>query len=201
MRVHHFMVAHIPPIRAHSLMTFHHTDSKHTRTIMIQPYIRPFHRMCTIMTIIIHIMHPIMATTCPVTHIHKVECIPCRVWWTMMTNQKTPIWAAAGTVTVAQHQQWHPLIVELANIADDVQISNNPLSNFDSILFCREKKRDFFLENIWSFIFYFSFIDIGELAFRFLGVDTDGCRRRFVCELDFRARSNPITRLAFTFIG
>lgn len=47
----------------------------------------------------------------------------------------------------------------------------------------------------------FSFIDIGELVFRFLGVDTDGCRRRFVCELDFRARSNPITRLAFSFIG
>ncbi|XP_031622464.1 uncharacterized protein LOC116340234 [Contarinia nasturtii] len=45
------------------------------------------------------------------------------------------------------------------------------------------------------------FIDIGELAFRFLGVDTEGCRKRFVCELDFRARANPITRLAFSFIG
>ncbi|XP_055319807.1 uncharacterized protein LOC129577201 [Sitodiplosis mosellana] len=45
------------------------------------------------------------------------------------------------------------------------------------------------------------FIDIGELAFRFLGVDTDGCRKRFVCELDFRAQTNPITRLAFSFIG
>lgn len=47
----------------------------------------------------------------------------------------------------------------------------------------------------------FRFIDLGELAFRFLGVDTEGCRRRFVCELDFRAQSNPITSLAFSFIG
>lgn len=30
---------------------------------------------------------------------------------------------------------------------------------------------------------------------------TEGCRRRFVCELDFRARSNPVARLAFSFIS
>lgn len=45
------------------------------------------------------------------------------------------------------------------------------------------------------------FFDLGELAFNFLGVRTEGCRRRFVCELDFRARSNPVTRLAFSFIS
>lgn len=50
-------------------------------------------------------------------------------------------------------------------------------------------------------IVFFSFLDFGELAFRFLGVDTMGCRKRFVCELDFRARANPITRLAYSFIG
>lgn len=42
---------------------------------------------------------------------------------------------------------------------------------------------------------------MGELAFSFLGVRTDGCRRRFICELDFRARTNPVTRLAFSFIS
>lgn len=45
------------------------------------------------------------------------------------------------------------------------------------------------------------FVDLGELVFRFLGVYTDGCRRRFVCELDFRARANPITRLLFSLVG
>lgn len=35
----------------------------------------------------------------------------------------------------------------------------------------------------------------------FLGVRTEGCRRRFVCELDIRARTNPVTRLAFSFIS
>lgn len=177
-------------------MMFHLTVSKHTRAIMIQQYIRLFHRMCTITIIIIHIhiMHPTMATMCPDMHIRRVQCTPCRVWWTMMTIQKIPKWIVAVTL----HQQWHLLTAELANIVDDVKISNNHLSNFNSIF--SEEKLVFFSENI-RFLVLFSFIDIGELAFRFLGVDTDGCRRRFVCELDFRARSNPITRLAFTFIG
>lgn len=199
MRVHHFMEPHIPPIQVHSLMTFHRTALKHTPAIMIQQYIRPFHRTYTIMIIIIHTMHPIMATMYPAMHIHhRVQCIPCRAWWVMTTIQRIPIWVVvAGT----RHQQWHPRTVELVNIADDVQISSNHLSNFDFIFF-QGKKREFFWNySMDGYIFNFSFIDIGELAFRFLGVDTDGCRRRFVCELDFRARSNPITRLAFTFIG
>lgn len=50
-------------------------------------------------------------------------------------------------------------------------------------------------------VFIKRFIDLGELAFRFLGVDSEGCRRRFVCELDFRAQFNPVTRLAYSFIG
>lgn len=44
-------------------------------------------------------------------------------------------------------------------------------------------------------------MSFGEFAFQFLGLHTDGCRRRFVCELDFRAKTNPVTRLAFSFIG
>ncbi|XP_055610410.1 uncharacterized protein LOC129757272 [Uranotaenia lowii] len=31
-----------------------------------------------------------------------------------------------------------------------------------------------------------------ELGFRFLGVDTRACRKRFVCEFDFHSRQNPI---------
>lgn len=57
------------------------------------------------------------------------------------------------------------------------------------------------LSNQVFFFFSNRFINIGELVFKFLGVDTEGCRRRFVCELDFRAQTNPITRLAFSFIG
>lgn len=56
-------------------------------------------------------------------------------------------------------------------------------------------------DRILNFDIHSSVIDIGELAFRFLGVNTDGCRKRFVCELDIRAQTNPITRLAFSFIG
>lgn len=38
----------------------------------------------------------------------------------------------------------------------------------------------------------------GDLLFRFLGVNTDQCRRRFVCELEFR---NPFMRYAVKYIG
>lgn len=38
----------------------------------------------------------------------------------------------------------------------------------------------------------------GDLIFRFLGVNTDQCRRRFVCELEFR---NPFLRYAIKYIG
>ena len=38
----------------------------------------------------------------------------------------------------------------------------------------------------------------GDLLFRFLGVNTDQCRRRFVCELEFR---NPFLRYAVRYIG
>lgn len=44
-------------------------------------------------------------------------------------------------------------------------------------------------------------INWGEIAFQFLGVDTMGCRKRFVCEFDFRAARNPFTRMAYTLIG
>lgn len=38
----------------------------------------------------------------------------------------------------------------------------------------------------------------GDLMFRFLGVNTDQCKRRFVCELEFR---NPFMGYAFKYIG
>lgn len=38
----------------------------------------------------------------------------------------------------------------------------------------------------------------GDLIFRFLGVNTDQCRRRFVCELEFR---NPFMKFAAKYIG
>lgn len=44
-------------------------------------------------------------------------------------------------------------------------------------------------------------INWGEIAFQFLGVDSVGCRKRFVCEFDFRAARNPFTRMAYTLIG
>jgi hypothetical protein len=39
---------------------------------------------------------------------------------------------------------------------------------------------------------------ISEMIFTFLGVDADVCRKRFVCELEFR---NPQLRNAIRFIG
>lgn len=38
----------------------------------------------------------------------------------------------------------------------------------------------------------------GDLVFRFLGVNTEQCRKRFVCELEFR---NPFMGYAFKYIG
>jgi hypothetical protein len=37
-----------------------------------------------------------------------------------------------------------------------------------------------------------------DLIFRFLGVNTEQCRRRFVCELEFR---NPFMRYAVKYVG
>lgn len=41
---------------------------------------------------------------------------------------------------------------------------------------------------------------LGELAFQFLGVNTEGCRRRFICEFDFRTRNNPIMKFTYGLI-
>lgn len=43
-------------------------------------------------------------------------------------------------------------------------------------------------------------INWAEIAFQFLGVDTEGCRRRFTCELEFKAQGNPITKMAYSMI-
>lgn len=47
---------------------------------------------------------------------------------------------------------------------------------------------------------HFSMMNWGELAFNFLGVDTDGCRRRFVCELDMRVKQNMMTRMLYSLV-
>lgn len=44
-------------------------------------------------------------------------------------------------------------------------------------------------------------MDVSDLIFRFLGVDTMDCRMRFVCELEYRTRSNPLMGYAFEYIG
>lgn len=33
--------------------------------------------------------------------------------------------------------------------------------------------------------------------FNFLGLDTLACRRRFICEMEFKSRQNPLTSMAF----
>lgn len=33
--------------------------------------------------------------------------------------------------------------------------------------------------------------------FNFLGLDTTACRRRFICEMEFKSRHNPLTSMAF----
>lgn len=47
----------------------------------------------------------------------------------------------------------------------------------------------------------FDNINWAEIAFQFLGVDSDGCRRRFTCELDFRVKGNPFTRFVFSMVS
>lgn len=37
--------------------------------------------------------------------------------------------------------------------------------------------------------------------FAFLGLDSMACRRRFVCEMEFRAKLNPMTSMAFRIVG
>lgn len=47
----------------------------------------------------------------------------------------------------------------------------------------------------------FDNINWAEIAFQFLGVDSDGCRRRFTCELDYRVKGSPFTRFVFSMVS
>ncbi|XP_017483424.1 PREDICTED: uncharacterized protein LOC108372288 [Rhagoletis zephyria] len=42
---------------------------------------------------------------------------------------------------------------------------------------------------------------IAELMFEFLGLDSQACRRRFICEMEFRSRLNPLSNMAFRIVG
>ncbi|KAL9884386.1 uncharacterized protein ACN427_011243 isoform 1-T1 [Glossina fuscipes fuscipes] len=42
---------------------------------------------------------------------------------------------------------------------------------------------------------------IGDFVLKFLGLDTSACRRRFLCEIEFRSKINPLTSMAFRIIG
>ncbi|XP_004535981.1 uncharacterized protein LOC101451665 [Ceratitis capitata] len=42
---------------------------------------------------------------------------------------------------------------------------------------------------------------IAEFFFDFLGLDSSACRRRFICEMEFRSRFNPISAMAFRIVG
>lgn len=42
---------------------------------------------------------------------------------------------------------------------------------------------------------------IAEFMFAFLGLDSKACRRRFVCEMEFRSKLNPITSMGFRIVG
>jgi len=42
---------------------------------------------------------------------------------------------------------------------------------------------------------------IADFMFVILGVDSNACRRRFICEMEFRSRENPLTSMAFRIIG
>uniref|UniRef100_A0A0K8W7D7 Uncharacterized protein n=2 Tax=Bactrocera latifrons TaxID=174628 RepID=A0A0K8W7D7_BACLA len=42
---------------------------------------------------------------------------------------------------------------------------------------------------------------IAELMFDFLGLDSMACRRRFICEMEFRSRLNPLSGMAFRILG
>lgn len=37
--------------------------------------------------------------------------------------------------------------------------------------------------------------------FAFLGLDSKACRRRFVCEMEFRSKLNPLSSMAFRIVG
>ncbi|XP_055844249.1 uncharacterized protein LOC129910761 [Episyrphus balteatus] len=42
---------------------------------------------------------------------------------------------------------------------------------------------------------------VSDIVFAFLGITNDGCRRRFICEMEFRSKANPFTRIAFGIVG
>ncbi|XP_061387193.1 uncharacterized protein LOC133322165 [Musca vetustissima] len=42
---------------------------------------------------------------------------------------------------------------------------------------------------------------IGNFMFMFLGLDSMACRRRFICEMEFRSKTNPLTAMAFRVVG
>lgn len=42
---------------------------------------------------------------------------------------------------------------------------------------------------------------IAELMFDFLGLDSTACRQRFICEMEFRSRLNPLSGMAFRILG
>ncbi|KAH8291184.1 hypothetical protein KR054_009608 [Drosophila jambulina] len=42
---------------------------------------------------------------------------------------------------------------------------------------------------------------IADFMFAFLGLDSMACRRRFVCEMEFRSKLNPMTSMAFRIVG
>ncbi|XP_055920483.1 uncharacterized protein LOC129952079 [Eupeodes corollae] len=42
---------------------------------------------------------------------------------------------------------------------------------------------------------------VSDIVFAFLGITNNGCRRRFICEMEFRSKANPFTRIAFGIMG
>lgn len=42
---------------------------------------------------------------------------------------------------------------------------------------------------------------VSDTVFAFLGITNDGCRRRFICEMEFRSKINPFIRIAFGIVG
>ncbi|XP_075155579.1 uncharacterized protein LOC142228937 [Haematobia irritans] len=42
---------------------------------------------------------------------------------------------------------------------------------------------------------------IGNFMFMFLGLDSKACRRRFICEMEFRSKYNPLTSMAFRVLS
>lgn len=42
---------------------------------------------------------------------------------------------------------------------------------------------------------------VSDIIFAFLGVGSDSCRKRFLCEMEFRSNDNPLTQMAFRVIG